>query len=217
MQDLYYAWASPLVRRDTGRLDLAKSMRDVALENEKPERAHPKPPQDSHDALFESSFDFLNWPDPRIAEFKNFFYQEVRSVVKYTGDFNDEQLNNMRFGCHCWFHITRSGGYFPPHNHAMASWSAIFCVDPGDEEIADVNQSGRVTFFDPRHGANMYLDAANRHWTSEINFDSKRFRLKPAELVVFPSYLYHAIEPYVGERPRITIAANFWFQWNQKQ
>ena len=66
MQDLYYAWASPLVRRDTGRHDLAKSMREVILENEDAEHAHPKPPQESHEALFESNFDFLNWPDPAV-------------------------------------------------------------------------------------------------------------------------------------------------------
>lgn len=212
MQDLYYAWASPLVRRETGLQELADTMRAVILENEDEEHAHPNPPQESHGALYESRFDFLNWPDPRIAKFKAWFFQQVGEVVKFTSDMSNEQMNQLGFGCHCWFHITRSGGYFPPHNHPMASWSAIFCVDPGDEQVADVNQSGRVTFFDPRHGANMYLDAANRSWTSEINFDSKRFRLKPAELVVFPSYLYHAIEPYVGERPRITIAANFWIQ-----
>ena len=215
MQDLKHLWSTPLLRRQTDRQDFARELRDVIVENEKPERAHPKPPQDSHDALFESSFDFLSWPDPRIQRFKPWFYQQVGSVVQETNGYDVEQMNRLRFGCHCWFHITRAGGHFPPHNHAMASWSAIFCVDPGDEDIADAHNSGRVTFFDPRFGVNMYLDPANRQWRPEYTFNSTRFRLKPAELVVFPSYLTHAIEPYTGTRPRITIAANFWFRWDQ--
>ena len=215
MKELFNAWATPLVRKPTGRKDLAEALRTVILASEKPENAHPNPPQDSHSALFESNFDFLNWPDPTIRSFKPWFFQEVGEVVQATTGFSNEKMNQLSFGCHCWFHITRSGGYFPPHNHAMASWSAIFCVDPGDEQIDDEHNSGRVTFFDPRFGANMYLDVANRAWGQDINFNSKRFRLEPAEVVVFPSYLMHSIEPYEGERPRITVAANFWFGWKQ--
>jgi hypothetical protein len=217
MQDYFHAWATPLVRRDTGLKDMAAALRDVILANETPERAHPSPPQESHGALFESNFDFLNWPDPTIAKFKPWFYHQVGEVVQYTTGFSNEKMNQMRFGCHCWFHVTRAGGHFPPHNHPMATWSAIFCVDPGDEQVEETAESGRVTFFDPRTGANMYLDAASRGWNNDINFNSKRFRLKPAELVIFPSYIWHAIEPYRGQRPRITIAANFWFHWDQNQ
>lgn len=217
MQDLNTYWGTPLLRQQTDKLELAEALREVILRSETPEHAHPNPPQDSHESLFESTFDFLNWPDPTIAEFKPWFFHKVGEVVKETNGYSNEQMNILRFGCHCWFHITRAGGHFPPHNHANAAWSAIFCVDPGDENVAEDHNSGRVTFFDPRFGANMYLDPANRGWSQPINFNSRRFRLRPADLVIFPSYLLHSIEPYVGERPRITIAANFWFHWDSQQ
>ena len=57
----------------------------------------------------------------------------------------------------------------------------------------------------------MYLDPTNRHMRRDFSFDGIRFRLPPDELCIFPSYLQHSVEPYTGENPRITIAANFSF------
>ena len=58
----------------------------------------------------------------------------------------------------------------------------------------------------------MYQDIANRRMVKEVSFNAIRFRPQKGELIIFPSYLMHAVESYVGERPRITIAANFWFR-----
>jgi hypothetical protein len=74
--------------------------------------------------------------------------------------------------------------------------------------------AGHVMFTDPRQ-TNAYLDPGNNDMRRDMSFNAIRLRLKPAELMIFPSYLYHAVEPYVGNRPRITIAANFWFGYNQ--
>lgn len=211
MENLNFAWSTPLFRKELYCNDLNNEIKTAILENEIEERKHPSPPQDSHQNLFESTFDFLSWSDPRITAFKNYFINEVGKVVKYTNQFSTGQMAQLRFAYHCWFHITRSGGFFPPHNHAMASWSAIYCVDAGDEDIDHDHTSGRVTFYDPRSSANMYLDPANKNLRRDMSFNSVRFRLKPTELVVFPSYLQHSVEPYEGKKPRITIAANFWF------
>ena len=117
----------------------------------------------------------------------------------------------MKFRNESWFHITRKGGYFQPHTHPLASVSMIYCVDPGDENIEDERESGQVLFVDPRHNASMYLDPANRYMHRNYSFDGLRFRLRADEVCIFPSYLQHSVEPYAGERPRITIAANFSF------
>jgi len=217
MQEFNLVWSTPFVRKQLAMDEMLGDLRSVILENETAEKKHPSSPQKSHPALFESSFDFLSWPDPRIARFKEHFIAEVGKVVQVANNFSAAEMSKIRFGYHCWFHITRSGGYFPPHNHAMASWSAIFCVDAGDENIENDHACGKVTFYDPRFGANMYLDPANRNWRRDLTFNSVRFRLSPAELVVFPSYLTHSIDPYEGERPRLTIAANFWFHWDQEK
>ena len=129
-------------------------------------------------------------------------------------EINDEDLKSLNFNNHCWFHIYRNGGYFQTHNHPNASWSVIYCVDPGDETPENESMSGHIMFTAPRH-VNAYLDPANNGMRRDMSFNAIRLRLKPAELLIFPSYLYHTVEPYIGQSPRITIAANFWFGHNQ--
>ena len=122
-------------------------------------------------------------------------------------------MKQIRFDNHCWFHVTNDGGYFQPHNHPNASWSVIYCVDPGDDRPdKDQSHAGHIFIEDPRPSAGQFLDVANRNLGRALSFNALRFRPQLGELIVFPSYLMHSVEPYSGTRPRITIAANFWFQ-----
>lgn len=205
-------WATPFLRLQTGTTELADGLREVILDCETPEFKKPQSPQRPHEGVFESKFDFLDWPREPIPQFRQFFVGQLAGYLKQINDLTDEQLNRMRFDNECWFHIYRDGGYFQPHNHANASWSAIYCVDPGDEEPRNQSMAGHVMFSDPRQ-VNNYLDPANDNMRRDLSFNAVRLRLKPAEMVVFPSYVFHAVEPYVGERPRITIAANFKFAY----
>ena len=199
------------MRIDTEKTDLAARLRDLILSCETEGFRKPNPPQRHHHGVFESNFDFLDWKKPIVQEFKQLFLGYLGGFVKLVNDLDDKQLNRLKFDNDCWFHITRDGGYFQPHNHPNASWSAIYCVDPGDEEPVNESASGQVTFTDPRQ-TNSYLDPANRSMRRDMSFNAIRFRLEPAQLVLFPSYLYHYVEPYIGEKPRITISANFWFR-----
>lgn len=203
-------WATPLFRVQTNTKSLAEELRQFILAHEKEEFRKPNPPQRVHHGLFESNFDFLKWPDPVIAKFKNAFLTHLGNFVQDVNNLSDQEANELKFNYHCWFHTYRNGAYFQSHNHSMASWSAIYCVDPGDEVPSDESHSGHVVFSDPRD-VNMYLDPANKKMRRDLSFDLVRVRPEQAELVIFPSYLKHWVEPYYGERPRITIAANFWF------
>jgi hypothetical protein len=118
-----------------------------------------------------------------------------------------ETLAKLRFQYHAWFHITRHGGYQGLHNHQNASWSGIFCVDPGDE-LPERPDSGRVRFHDPRAGAQMYADAGNAQLRLPYQHGGFDVTHRAGRLVMFPSHLFHEIFPYQGERPRIVIAFN---------
>ncbi len=211
MTDFNLLWATPIMRIDTEKLDLADRLRELILSRETDEYRKENSPQRHHDNLFESNFDFLTWKEPVITEFKEVYLGYLGNFVKLVNDLDDAQLNELRFDSHVWYHIARDGGYFQPHNHPNASWSAIFCVDPGDEEPKNDSMAGQVMFTDPRQ-TNAFLDPANRNMRRDMSFNAIRFRLKPAQICIFPSYLYHYVEPYIGERPRITIAGNFWFR-----
>jgi uncharacterized protein (TIGR02466 family) len=210
--DFNLAFATPFLRSLTESYKVAEDLRELILKSETDAHRHPNSPQQAHSGVFESTFDFLSWPDERVQHFKPVFYSYVAGFVKIVNDLSDDELSSLRFDNHCWFHVTRDGGYFQPHKHGMASWSAIYCVDPGDDDPADEHCAGHVVFGDPRAGASMYLDPANRHMRRDVSFDAIRLRPRATEVIIFPSYMTHWIEPYIGERPRITVAANFWFR-----
>ena len=211
MSGFHQFWATPFYRSAT-EAPRADALRDYILANEKESLRKVKSPQRAHPAVFESSFDFLDWPSPAVQELKQFLYGHLAGVVRNANDLDDESMSRLRFHGHSWFHITRTGGYFQDHNHPLASWSLVYCVDPGDETPPNEFESGALVFQDPRTMASMYLDTANRTLRREFSFDAVRFRPSKADLLIFPSYIRHAVEPYGGDRPRISIAANFWFE-----
>jgi hypothetical protein len=119
-------------------------------------------------------------------------------------------LARKRLNNHTWFHVTRHTGHFVAHNHALASWSAVYCVSEGaDPNCADIG--GVLRMFDPRSGANAFVDAANESLRAPFAIGGLDLRLKPGQLVVFPSYLFHEVTPYYGSGTRITVASNCWF------
>ncbi|MCZ6889487.1 MAG: TIGR02466 family protein [Gammaproteobacteria bacterium] len=211
MSALNLIFATPFLRLVTDDDGLTNALRELILSCETEEFRKKNSPQQTHEGVFESEFDFLSWSAPAVQQFKTLFYNHVGGFVKLVNEMTDEQLENVRFNNHCWFHISREGAFFQPHNHPNASWSAIYCVSPGDAVPENDHYAGHVVFNDPRPNASMHVDAANRHLRHDMSHNAIRLRLQPAELLIFPSYLLHWVEPYRGEEPRITISANFWF------
>ncbi len=62
----------------------------------------------------------------------------------------------------------------------------------------------------PRANASMFLDPTNRAMRRELSFNSFKITPRSGDLLIFPSFITHFVEPYQGELPRVTVAANFW-------
>ena len=124
--------------------------------------------------------------------------------------YDAKALSMLSVNSHTWFHVTRKGGYFALHNHPMASWSGVYCVDPGDSDAADTSD-GAISFLNPMGIANMFVDAGNSHLKPPFSGKNFSMQLRAGELVLFPSYLFHQVLPYQGSRERITVAFNCWF------
>ena len=158
-------------------------------------------------ALFESTFDLFKWPEPVVRELAGFCHRSLTQLINRTTDYSPEELHRLHFEYHAWFHVTRNGGFQGLHNHQNASWSGVFCVDPGDTSEKNPD-SGAVRFHDPRGMADMYLDAGNQRLAMPANQGVFQVQHAPGKLVIFPSYLLHEIFAYVGQRPRIVVAFN---------
>jgi uncharacterized protein (TIGR02466 family) len=101
-----------------------------------------------------------------------------------------------------WAVLMREGDYNSPHVHPEAHVSGVYYVEvpaaiggDGQDKLG-----GRLTFYDPRPGAEMY----------QIRRRRMQHELTPGagDIVVFPSYHRHGVFPYRGPGERISVAFN---------
>lgn len=160
--------------------------------------------------LYESRFEFFARPEPVVAKLRTFCWAALGDFIRNLNEALHDGTDDLRIGSQTWFHVTRNGGHFGFHNHPMASWSGVYCVDNGQPDPA-VPNNGTLTFPHPMAAANAYLDVANS--TMRLPFSQGNFglNLMPGQLILFPSWLGHYVSPFHGASPRITVAFNAWF------
>lgn len=163
-------------------------------------------------AVFESRFDLFEWPDEPIQELSAFVHEALSGLMATMNAYTPAQMEGFEVFHESWFHITRDGGYQSSHYHPNATWSGIYCVDPG-EAVADRKESGQVKFYDPRGPiTQMHLDAGNMQLDPRFGSVPVYLSHQAGQLVMFPSWLMHEVLPYLGHRERIVVAFNARFE-----
>ncbi len=201
----------PIFRKQLDDMAFVESLEKHILESMHETNRVGSAPQSAHSDLFESKFDFLNWENPYSAHCKTVFMHLLMQFIKEVTQIDDSELAKFKVYHESWFHVVKKGGYFQVHTHPNASWSVVLCVSQGDEVVANDKEAGCLLFLDPRLNASMHLDPANKDMQRKYSFNGYRFRPSSGEIFIFPSYLQHSVEPYFGDKHRISVASNFWF------
>jgi len=160
-------------------------------------------------SVYESGFDLFSNPEPEIQTLRRFCLQTLGYVIAQMNAYSNEEMAGLRIYEHSWYHLTRHAGYTAQHNHPMASWSGVYCVDPGDA-VPERPNNGVLRFLEARTTASMYLDPGNAHLQNPYMFGDIAYPMTAGQLLLFPSYLLHEVAPYYGQRERITVAFNAW-------
>jgi uncharacterized protein (TIGR02466 family) len=176
--------------------------------------ANPRPLTHRNRQVFESEFQVFRWPEPSVQSLKQFCWNHMLQMIGALNDYDGAMLERMLIYCDSWFHITRRGGFFALHNHPNASWSGVYCVDPGQHD-PDSQESGLLSFVNPAVAAAMHMDAAIANLRGPFAPGIRHVRLEPGQLVLFPSWVLHDVKPFLGEGERITVAFNCWFESQQ--
>src|SRR6201999_1471840 len=113
-----------------------------------------------NEELYESHFNLFRVQDAAIQELKGFCWNQLLWVIARLNGYDIATVNRLQIFNDSWFHITRRGGFFGLHNHPNASWSGVYCVDPGRSD-AGKKSSGQLNFVSPMLVSGMYLDPAN--------------------------------------------------------
>jgi uncharacterized protein (TIGR02466 family) len=98
-----------------------------------------------------------------------------------------------------WANINRRGHYNNIHTHPSATWSGVYYVDHGESNPAAEQTS--IHLYDPN-------PARTNIFFPDLQTTNFRFRPEPGLMILFPSYVPHAVPPHQGDRPRISIAFN---------
>jgi uncharacterized protein (TIGR02466 family) len=98
-----------------------------------------------------------------------------------------------------WANINRRGHYNNIHTHPSATWSGVYYVDHGESNPSAEGTAIHLHDPNPARTNIFFPDLAS------TNF---RFRPEPGLMILFPSYVPHAVPPHQGDRPRISIAFN---------
>lgn len=99
-----------------------------------------------------------------------------------------------------WANIYRNGDYAMAHSHERAVASIVYFVDLGEESPRDP-LSGRFAFVDPR------IKACAGKDTPRV-IAPLLPRVAAGDMLLFPAAMVHSVNPYLGKRPRITLAWN---------
>jgi uncharacterized protein (TIGR02466 family) len=172
--------------------------------------ANPRPLTQRNRQVFESEFQIVRWPEPCVQQLKDFCWSHMLQMIGALNGYDGATIARLLIYNDAWFHVTRRGGFFALHNHPNASWSGVYCVDPGQHD-ADKSDSGLLSFVSPAVISSMHMDAATANLRDPFAPNIRALRLEPGQLVVFPSWILHDVNPFKGEGTRITVAFNCCF------
>lgn len=172
--------------------------------------ANPNPSLKQQTGVFESNFNLFAWPEACVQQLRQFCWSTLGRTIAELNGYSPQEMQRLQIFSHTWFHVTRNGGFTILHTHPMASWSGVYCVDPG-QTPDDRPESGVLRFHNPHHYSNLFLDPGNAHLREPYHHGTWNVRFQPGQLVLFPSWLQHEVMPFFGNDERITVAFNCWF------
>ena len=178
-----------------------RELRRIILDREQ------KQPSTQHSNLggWQSSWDFQDWGGPMLQR----VLETARGLAgQLTADRQGRPVA-VTWRLNCWANVNRSGQGNEFHTHPGAFWSGSYYVDDGGV-AANPQLGGEFEAQDPRGVAPaMYAPNLTFAGRNGPSVGAAEMMLPRAGMMVlFPSWLQHAVRPYRGTQTRISIAFN---------
>ncbi|MEM7225312.1 MAG: TIGR02466 family protein [Pseudomonadota bacterium] len=176
-------------------------LRRVILERE---QSHPST-QHSNLGGWQSTWDFAQWGGPALAR----VLAAAEGLATRLTRNRQSQPVQVAWQINCWANINRQGQGNEFHTHPGAFWSGSYYVTDGGV-ADDPALGGEFEVQDPR-GVAPAMYAPNLTFAGPAGPSlgaSEVIRPRAGMMVLFPSWLQHAVRPYGGTAERISIAFN---------
>lgn len=142
-----------------------------------------------------SKSDFLDWGGTGAARLAQ------HALALATANTKTVRGGNLNWGIRGWVNVFDRGAGNAAHVHGGNYWAAVYYVRVGEGE------GGRLRLHDPRapglrmHAPLLRFADAGRELAHAID-------PRAGQMVLFPAWLMHSVEPWEGEGNRISIAMN---------
>ena len=200
--DILKLFSTPLVMAEVPAADkINLALTDIILT-----RAESDPgTQHSNLGGWQSTWDMQDWGGPSLRK----VLQAARSLADSMTVSREGKPAKVRWKINCWANVNRSGEANEFHTHPGAFWSGSYYVDDGGIG-ENPSLGGAFEVQDPRGVAPaMYAPMLTFAGPGGASVGAS-YTLQPHSgmIILFPSWLQHAVRPYRGEKMRISIAFN---------
>tara|TARA_R100000995_G_scaffold83968_1_gene61289 strand:+ start:116 stop:694 length:579 start_codon:yes stop_codon:yes gene_type:complete len=119
-----------------------------------------------------------------------------------TDMFKEEWIDRKPVIGNMWANINPKEGMNQPHIHPNSLYSGVYYVKSNP-------QAGRLKIYDPRPGVQLIMPVRKegkppKHLWREANLDPV-----PGRIIMFPAWLWHAVEHNQSNDLRISVSFNF--------
>ncbi len=104
-----------------------------------------------------------------------------------------------------WANVNRSGHFNGMHYHVGGFWSGVYYVAL-EQSSAENPQAGAIGFRSPSASGIIASNTRAPRSLQQAFRQELCLQPEPGLMLIFPSWLEHWVNPYVGETPRISVA-----------
>jgi uncharacterized protein (TIGR02466 family) len=141
---------------------------------------------------------------PEMAEFLAILQDNVAQVGRaYRIDTKQVALELAT----CWIIVNGKFASGAVHCHPNSFLSGVYYINAAEN-------CGDIFFQDPRHAALMGACPVTEHTPWTVRQISHR--PAPGGMLIFPSWLYHGVEPNLSDAPRVSLSFNFRLNWKAR-
>lgn len=122
----------------------------------------------------------------------------------------DDDVKNTKLAiAAAWLNVTKKHDYNCIHDHNKSPLSGIIYLkeDPSiGEEIDRLEENSKIKGGSYLPGVTHFIYSANKNFLDSTSFS---FRGKPGDVLIFPGWVSHLVNPFTADGERMTVAFNY--------
>ena len=143
------------------------------------------------------------WHSPTDMDHKKEYEPLTRELFQMQREIIQEEYLNIepKLG-NMWANINPPGGYNLSHLHPNSLFSGAYYIKASPN-------SGRLALMDPRPGVQQCMPARKKVKLPRELWRDAYYEPIPGRLIMFPSWMWHKVEPNQSNDIRISVSFNF--------